>query len=255
MLMADQIKTIVPMWRDDVGNDGLQTSLKRMFPASGGAVLDGVKYGTRVPDFSAEVTALSAQVQQAVQQQGAGSVGVYLAAFEGDVPGIFGLAQRDPLLSSVRWYGSDGVALSAVLTANEQAARYAAAVGYPNPQVGLDERIRDRWQPLIERADARSGLALDSFALTSYDAAWVAALAWREAGGNDPAALASTLTRIANAHEGVTGPTTLNEAGDRALGNYDFWAIRGDTGQWEWKRVARYQAGAGGPGTLVPEGP
>ena len=47
-------------------------------------------------------------------------------------------------------------------------------------------------------------------------------------------------------YTGLTGPTELNEAGDRSLGNYDFWAVcEGDSG-YEWVRAATYTAGVEG---------
>jgi len=44
-------------------------------------------------------------------------IAVYLAAFD-EVVGVFQSAHTNGTLSSTKWYGSDGVALSAVLPAD-----------------------------------------------------------------------------------------------------------------------------------------
>jgi ABC-type branched-subunit amino acid transport system substrate-binding protein len=57
------------------------------------------------------------------------------------------------------------------------------------------------------------------------------------------------LVRQANMHTGATGKTTLNAAGDRAFGTFDFWAICKMDGSFAWHRVATYRprtSGAGG---------
>ena len=47
---------------------------------------------------------------------------------------------------------------------------------------------------------------------------------------------------------GATGNTKLDENGDRAVGNYDFWAVKHDSTGYNWKRIAKYNSVSG---TLV----
>jgi branched-chain amino acid transport system substrate-binding protein len=54
---------------------------------------------------------------------------VYLAAFDEAVE-LFHAATKDPVLKSVAWYGSDGVALSRALVGDRTAASFAAARGW-----------------------------------------------------------------------------------------------------------------------------
>jgi len=54
-------------------------------------------------------------------------------------------------------------------------------------------------------------------------------------------------------HDGVTGPTLLNEFGDRRLGNYDFWGVRFENGAYRWRVVSRFQASPDGGGRLLRE--
>jgi len=141
LLVADGIQTIVPMWRDDTGNQGLEASLRRTFPRAGGTVASGVSYPADRVQFAGALASLSAQVAQAVAERGPDAVGVYLAAFD-EAASVLATAQRDPGLASVRWYGSDGAALSDALVSDPDAARFAVRAGYPNPTVGLDQQAR-----------------------------------------------------------------------------------------------------------------
>ena len=67
--------------------------------------------------------------------------------------------------------------------------------------------------------------------------------------GTDTESLKAAIARIAEAHSGAIGMTSLNAAGDRAVGSFDFWAICRENGSSAWKRVAVYQSEAGGSGS------
>src|SRR5206468_4266175 len=76
-------------------------------------------------------------------------------------------------LSTTRWYGSDGVALSAALTGDATAAAFAESVDYPNPIFGLPDSLHGEWQPISDEIEARTGIKPDAFALSTYDALFV----------------------------------------------------------------------------------
>jgi branched-chain amino acid transport system substrate-binding protein len=243
LMRADGIKAVVPLWRADAGNEGLHTSLVTHFTNAGGALTDGVRYATDTTDFGPVVAAAEAQVQAALAQHGAGTVGVYLAGFD-EVADIFALAADSAVLSEVKWYGGDGVALSPVLLQNEAAARFAIRVGYPTPTVGLDESARGRWEPLSEAIHARSGIVPDAFALAAYDAIWVAMLAKQLVPKKGRTAeLRDAFNATAGRYWGASGSTRLDATGDRAVGNYDFFAVREVDGAFVWGRVASYTNG------------
>ena len=94
---------------------------------------------------------------------------VYLAAFD-EVVDLFHEAAKDPVVSSVPWYGSDGVALSRRLAGDRPAASFASHRRYPNPTLGLDSAATKRSAALRRRARARLGSDPDALALAAYDA-------------------------------------------------------------------------------------
>lgn len=245
MMWDDGVRAIVPVWRDDPGNIGLESTTRARFGALGGTVLQGVSYDAASSDFSTTIAGLDAQVRAAIAQHGADKVAVYLAAFD-EVVGLFTSARSDPVLSSVRWYGSDGVAQTTALLASAEASAFAIHVGYPNPVFGLEEGARDVWQPLAARIRARTNLEPDAFALAVYDAVWVVARGYVASGATlSIEELKRAFTTAASTHFGATGWTVLNAAGDRKYGDFDFWAVREVEGVPTWSRVAQYETRTG----------
>src|SRR5439155_17338823 len=103
------IRMIVPATRDDEGNKGLQSSMNPVFESIGGSVAPLITYPAGTEDFTDTLRDLVEGVSAASAQ--GGPVGVYLTAF-GEVTKLFGAAAGKSELQSVKWYGSDSVALS-----------------------------------------------------------------------------------------------------------------------------------------------
>ncbi|HVH13358.1 MAG TPA: ABC transporter substrate-binding protein, partial [Longimicrobium sp.] len=115
LMWSDGIRTVIPAWRADAGNQGLHTATRSALAGRGGTVSAGVEYATNTTAFAATVATLGTQVRQALAGRPAGEVGVYLAGFD-EVADLFEAAAADPVLASVRWYGADGIAQSSALT-------------------------------------------------------------------------------------------------------------------------------------------
>lgn len=242
LMWADGIRVMVPVWRDDAGNAGLEAATRKAFTDLGGIVLPGVKYGAVAQDFGATVGAVAAQLNQAIGEHGVTQTAVYLAAFD-EVVELFASANQDATARSVRWYGSNGVARSDVLIGNPRAVEFAIHAGYPNPVFGLDEGARDIWTEVQKRIRARTGLDPDAFAFAVYDAVWVVARGYVASGATqDIKRLKHAFMSAAATHYGATGWTVLDEAGDRRYGDFDFWAVRVVSGQPAWTRAGRYES-------------
>jgi branched-chain amino acid transport system substrate-binding protein len=245
LMWDDGIRAVVPIWRADAGNQGLHTATAARFATLGGTVSTGVEYAANATNYTATVQSLATQVRQARVSRPASQVAVYLAGFD-EVADVFALAAQDTSLTSVRWYGSDGVAQSSVLLANPGAVAFAEQVGFPTPLFGLDFTAQDRWQPLAARIKARTGTDPDAFALAVYDAVWIAAQAYLASSSSpDIADLQQHFEEAASQYYGATGWTLLNAAGDRQYANFDFWAIRRPGASHLWTRVAGYDTKLG----------
>src|SRR5690606_13070988 len=149
------------------------------------------------------------------------------------------------------WYGSDSVALLPDLVENADAAGFAMVVGYPNPILGLRDEDESLWGPVLEDLEEELDRRPDTFALAAYDALVVAHMALEEAGADaDAAEFAQAFVSKAETHVGLTGPTVLNEAGDRASASFDFWSVCQEGDTFTWKRTISYAVDAAGTGTV-----
>jgi branched-chain amino acid transport system substrate-binding protein len=253
LMWAEGTRAVIGVSRQDDGNLGLQTSAGTAFAARGGVLLDGVRYAADQTDFAATVAELDARVAAAVAAHGGDAVGVYLTAFD-EAAQLFAAAAAYPALADVRWYGSDGVVASQPLLA-PTSAPFAAAVGYPCPIFGLDPNAAPLWQPVAQQVAAATGLSADAFGLSTYDAVWLATLAYQQAGGTkDLARYKDAFVRTAETYFGVTGWTRLNEAGDRASGGFDFMAICAADSAYAWRHVGTYEPSADGAGAVSFDG-
>ncbi len=244
LMQHDDIHSIVPLWRNDAGNNGLHDSVKAAFENVGGTVTSGFQYQPTTTDFSAATTSVASQIQSlATAGADPNSVAIYLAAFDEAVD-VFHSAAANATLSSTRWYGSDGVALSAALTGDASAATFAASAYYPNPTFGLDDALQNLWQPVADAIEARTGIPADAFALSAYDALFVVERALRVTGNlKDFASFKSAFVDAANSYNGVTGSTALDTAGDRLSADFDFWVVRQVNGTFSWIRIGAYTNG------------
>jgi branched-chain amino acid transport system substrate-binding protein len=245
LMVVDKITTVVPFWRADPGNDGLHNSTKSAFAALGGTFTEGVRYAESETSFTDEVLAIAGQVR-AASVPGA-TVGVYLASFDEGIA-ILELARHYPELAGIKWYSGDGLTQSVALLASPTAAAFAAAVRFTAPTVGLDPAAAGISQPLSDKIQAKVGFVPDAFALAAYDATIVAVLARQEVPvqrgtKSRVKSLWPTFVRNANRYWGATGAATLNAAGDRKVGNYDFFTVVDGAGGLSWQFTGAFVNG------------
>jgi branched-chain amino acid transport system substrate-binding protein len=262
-MWKDGIRVVVPIWRTDVYGNDLVSTMKVEFKKLGGTVVDGVGYFPPIGHFSTslnrinliiwnqQLSSLSSKLIQAIAQDGIDKVGVYLVAFDEVVP-ILIQAQDHPEFSRVKWYGSDGTALNNGLIKNFDAAIFAEKTAFLNPIYGVQPNNTNsiRYNHVQSEIQNMIGRIPRSYASVAYDSLWLAALtenaALRTMMLNDVNFLKKTFVHIADSYSGITGNTTLNAAGDRSSGNYDFWDIKqGSNGAFTWQLVNKYRSHLG----------
>ncbi|MEO7802598.1 MAG: ABC transporter substrate-binding protein [Ginsengibacter sp.] len=229
------VKSLVTVSRDDAGNKGLQSSVESAFSNFGGTVGSIAPYASTTSDFTSIISDIKSKLQAYIALNGTTGTAVYLASFDECVQ-LFKQAANDPVLSSVNWYGGDGVVLSAALLSDSTAARFAANTNFFAPTFGLPTHGASKWQPLATAIKSTTNIEPDAFALAAYDALWVIALTYNATTGSetDFEKLKSFFPQQANIFYGVTGPTLLNDAGDRAIGSFDYWGITSQNNSYGW---------------------
>lgn len=236
----DGIRGLLTISREDVGNLGLQNGVEQAFETLGGTVYSLPPYPSDEPDFTTVVNSIHNKLTSVIATHSAAQTGVYIASFD-EAAGIFAQATHEPLLSSIRWYGGDGVVNSAALTANAVAADFAISTDFIAPSFSLPSSAQAKWEPLIAEITARTGTEPKAFALAAYDALWVIALTYEETKGlnHDWKSMRTMFQKQADMYFGATGSTQLNSNGDRAVASFGFWGIEEDNGTytWVWRRT------------------
>ena len=130
----------------------------------------------------------------------------------------------------VKWYGSGTSALNNKLVRNIEAAMFAAKTDFINPIFGVDNNSY-KFKLVDNQIQEMIGRVPRSYAEVAYDAFWVVALTENAtAGTKDINSLRKTFLQIASSYTGITGNTSLDEAGYRKYGDYDFWAVKANDG-------------------------
>ena len=243
LMNYDSVKYLIPVYRIDVGNTGLYNSVSAyyMTSVSGGTLLSGISYDASTTNFAPIVAEIKSKILAAPPGK---KIGVYLAAFDENVQ-LFNAALSEPLLSSVKWYGSDGVVQSTVLTGNTTASQFASTVKYDCPIFGLNAKASPIMEPLAAQILSSTGIQPDAFTFAAYDALWVTALAGDNVPTFSTTAYKTALVQNANSYFGASGWTALNASGDRAYANFDFWGVRLTSGTYKWVVVSRYNSNTG----------
>ena len=233
-------KGLVTIARDDAGNKGLQTSTGENFTAKGGQTIAIAPYSTTITDYSAVVASIKDQVNILIAAHGMEKTGVYLASFDEGTE-IFRLAAADSVLSNVKWFGGDGVVLSTAFINDATVAEFVIKTGFFAPSFGLPDANMAEWKPVSDRIKVLTGVEPDAFALAAYDAMWTIAYTLEANNGlTDPFATLKTLfVEQANSHSGIVGAGSLDAAGDRATGTFDYFSIVKEGNVYVWKLVGK----------------
>lgn len=228
-------KVVITLSRDDEGNKGLQQSVGKAFTAAGGQVDAQTPYAATSPNIPTLLATLKSRMQTHIAAQGADKVCVYLASFDEGVD-IMAQAAADPVFTAVKWYGGDGIVLSPALTANAQAAGFAAAVGFVAPNFGLPATAHPDLSVVSAAIKSKTGLEPDAYALAAYDAVWVIArtVESMRSSNTDFTTTKNIFKTESNKYFGITGQTALNAAGDRSIGVFDYWGITLEAGKYKW---------------------
>jgi branched-chain amino acid transport system substrate-binding protein len=240
------IRWVIPVWRGDTWGDGLKRYTVEYFmsicKASGEScgVLEeyGIRYDPAAKEFSVEAAALASRVEDAAKRYGKDKVGVLLIAFE-EAAAFFAASKPYPILWEVKWQGSDGTAAIAPLL-DPAVADMVVKVEFYNTMASpgvspLMEKIRSYIKEKL-------GMEPMSYTYFVYDIAWTIALAIDAAGAYDPMKVKEVLPLVLKRYMGASGYIELDENGDRAIADYDIWAVvEVAPGKYEWRVIGLYQ--------------
>ena len=258
------IRIVIPFWRDDIYGHELMQAVRANFQKLGGEFdkySDKTGYAPRTGQLAASLhrinfvmwdnalKLLEKRVESALSRYPPDKIGVYMVSLD-EVTPIFIQAYNHPVLSKVKWYGSDGTALNEKLIRNRESGLFAVNTSFSSPIYSLQNGNYEKLSELLGEIRSRVHVTPSPYSAVAYDAFWVAALAENvtmHSDGNYTSkqmveSLKAAIMDSANSYFGVTGNTTLNRVGDRAEGKYDYWkvvagALEGTAPTFSWNKT------------------
>ncbi len=226
-------KVIVFHRNDEYGN-AFADFFKRYFSEMGGTALD-MPYQSDLSDYAAEVASLANKVQSEKADA------VVLISFDTDGGNILSHAAESQVLSSIRWFISEGPHGASELTAPAVGAFAAKTKLLGTRPLFIANPL---YEDFKQRLKSKYGVEASVFCDNLYDAVKLAGWAILRAGSNDGNAIRNALVEVAKNYYGVSGWTIFDAAGDKAYQDYGVWAIvKGATG-YEFKDVGVYERGS-----------
>jgi branched-chain amino acid transport system substrate-binding protein len=250
----ENLTAIVPITRGDIWGDDLLKAATKSFEVKGGKILEGVRYSPGT-DFSREIRALSSIVKDAKSSYGSDKIGVYMISI-GEAASLLALAARDPELSSVEWFGCDGVAGLESISQNGTLAQFAVKTGLVCPIYGVPSSYRksDDYEYVAGAVMQKTGAEPNAYAITSYDALWAASESMMLSESLNSSELMEILIHTINRYSGITSRLKLNAAGDRRSASYDLVAVKEENGMYSWRCVGSFVRYADGNDELTWKG-
>jgi len=253
MLYDDGKRYIIPVTRDDSWGVGLETAAKKKFVDElGGTFLPGIRYSIDATEFSAEASDLATKVTDAVGLYGADNVAVWHISFE-EVNAFFTAADDYAVLSTVKWYGSDGTAVSGAMLEDQAVIDFAIDVSYPNTIFA--PTVSDKFEMVRQHGLTELGRELDSYSYIIYDIVWAYAFSLLTVDKYDAEAIREVLPTVTESLFGASGWITLDDTGDRMAGDYDIWQIvqnATDPTDYYWEITGKYILAADTVEWVVP---
>jgi branched-chain amino acid transport system substrate-binding protein len=225
--------SLIAFSRDDPGNNGLRLATVNRFKDLGGVVEEFTSYPTNTTNYTSILIPVKTAIENQTSVLGPGYVAVFIAAFD-EVKDLMRQADSYPSLSSVKWYGNDGVVKGSILS-DPLSSRFAAEAQFTAIGLGIPTSNSGK-ERISQSIKLTTGIEPDVNALCIYDAMCLIANTVVEVKGNldDFSKLKQVFKTEADRYSGITGPTTLNAAGDRADAVFYYWQIVRDNANYKW---------------------
>ncbi|AFK51236.1 Extracellular ligand-binding receptor [Thermogladius calderae 1633] len=209
-------RTVVVFHRNDEYGNAFAEFFTRYFSQFNNTKVYDLPYQTGLSDYTSEVNALASKVQST------GADSVVLIAFDTDAANILAHAAGNSVLSSVRWFLSEGPhgAQELLSPTIGQFAQKVRLLG--TRPLFVHNPLYDEFAKKLKE---KYGVEPTVFCDTLYDAIQLAGWAILRAGKYDGDAIRASLVEVAKHYYGPSGWTMFDENGDKAFQDYGVWAI------------------------------
>jgi branched-chain amino acid transport system substrate-binding protein len=231
------IVRIVPIYRNDTYGRELHEALKHCF---NGTVESGVSYSLNASDYSKALDMLEAEVEDAVALSGKERTAVMLISTD-EADDILRNA-HGKAISSVRWFGADGVANNPAISNDQWASSFAENVSLTASIAMVDFVEYDPIYCDVFTDDMEKvlGARPNIYSIDSYDALWLYAYSFINQRWNITG-IADAFPKLSNNTIGFTTEIGFNKFGDRSYGDFGFYKLVREGGKDKWRLSGVYK--------------
>jgi len=249
LLNSENIKHIVPVYRNDVYGEELSELIITNFQDQGGTFAEPVLYKPNTSDFATVIEEIDERLDKSDVDRS--TTGIVLVAFD-EASQLFTQAES---LNDVRWFTSETITLNDSIVQDPVAAAFAESVKLTGVTFGIQDSsyYEEVTRRLKQYVDAEVTIIPE--AIFAYDIPWMLASALQrmEELGN-PIELKEQLIEFSQYYVGATGWMVLDDAGDRKYSLYDIWQVQNGETSLEWVKVGIYRRDPGFPGYIIETG-
>ena len=239
-LVNRNVKDIILIDQNTVYGIGLANATAIRFEALGGAVQANIQYVSTAADFTPTLTTAQSDYTAAVAKYGASSVAVVAIGYQEVAQMLLTAKSSFPGLLQTTWYGSDGESQNTDFTNSTGGVGPIAAPVKLISTIGESAAATDKTNAFIKEFNATAHATPDSYAISAYDATWVAALSILATGKNSGAAIQAILPSVANNYFGASGWTELQPSGDLAPTGYSIYEVQSSSAGDTWVLAGVY---------------
>ncbi|MEZ0318871.1 MAG: ABC transporter substrate-binding protein, partial [Pyrobaculum sp.] len=242
--IADLLKTLgikkaVVIYRTDSWGVGLKNAIANESQKLGIQIIAAEGYDPSPGAFSTAIPNAVSKLSKALGQASPDAALIFVT-FEDDGLVAISAAAADPVLSKVRWIGTDGIAYSEALI--KQVGKEMAAAKMLGTIAAPPDPNDPNYQKFKQEYKAKYGKDPVAYDPYGYDAAMMLMQIVCKLGTDNPDQVKAALEQWGKegTYTGVTGRVYLDEAGDRAYPNYVVWGVVLEGGQPKYIDAAYY---------------
>ena len=232
---------VVMVVRNDTWGLGLDASTSARLAGVHDVNITRIIHEESDADWSRTAMDIEAEIAGVRTATPSDPIAVLHIGFPGDFVSLAAQASDNSSMRTVPWFGTDGVAGSALILNNDTARQFADAVNLTATK--FDVVANERFDRLTAALESRGVAVRTTYEYSAYDSVFVLGRAIEAAisargDSYGPLDVRSAVRAAAAGYEGALGDIELNRAGDlRTPNSYATWTIDGAIAGDAWTKV------------------
>ena len=232
---------VVMVVRNDTWGLGLDASTSARLAGVHNVDITRIVHDESDADWSQTAMDIETEIARVRSTTPNDPIAVLHIGFPGDFVSLAARASDNSSMRTVPWFGTDGVAGSALILRNDTARQFADAVNLTATK--FDVVANDKFDSLTAALESRGVAVRTTYEYSAYDSVFVLGRAIEAAisakgVSYEPLDVRSSVRAAAADYEGALGDIELNKAGDlRTPNSYATWTIDAAINGSAWTKV------------------